>query len=47
MMIPATAPMIIAAQGSTNAQGAVIATSPANAPFIARDKSGLPTESKP
>ncbi len=39
---PATAPIIIAAHGSTNAHGAVIATRPASAPFIAIDKSGFP-----
>src|SRR6266487_841970 len=39
---PATPPMIAAANGATKAQGAVIATSPANMPLHDMEMSGLP-----
>ena len=38
----ATEPMTAAAQGCTNAQGAVIATRPASMPFAIMPGSGLP-----
>ena len=38
---PATKPITIAAQGATNAQAAVIATSAATAPFSIIDRSGF------
>ena len=41
-MTPPTAPMAIAAPGETKAQGAVMATNPAKAPFIAMERSGFP-----
>src|SRR6266508_5185150 len=41
-MKPATTPIITAAQGATNAQGAVIATSPASIPLHVIEMSGLP-----
>src|SRR5450755_4163202 len=39
---PAIAPMITAAQGATNAHGAVIATRPASMPLHDIEMSGLP-----
>ena len=42
-MIPATKPIRIAAQGATNAQAAVIATSAAIAPFSIIERSGFLT----
>ena len=41
-MTPATLPISAAAQGCTNAHGAVIATSPASMPFAIMPGSGLP-----
>ena len=40
--IPATAPMMNAAAGLTNAHGAVIATNPASKPLQSIEGSGLP-----
>src|ERR1700761_9369946 len=42
MMIPAIAPKATAAQASTKAQGAVMATRPASMPLQERDGSGFP-----
>src|ERR1022692_4728341 len=42
--IPASAPMITAEVGDTNAQGAVIATRPASIPLQAMVTSGLPNK---
>ena len=42
MMIAARLPMTAAAQGCTNAQGAVIATRPASMPLTIMPGSGLP-----
>ena len=39
---PPATPIQIAAEGLTTAQGAVIATSPASAPFMVKNRSGLP-----
>ena len=40
-MTPAPSPITIAAHGATNAQAAVIATSPAIAPFSIIERSGF------
>jgi hypothetical protein len=43
--MPATAPMNTAVNAPTNAQGAVIATSPASIPLHSMLRSGLPNTS--